>query len=92
MSFYFILKEHNFSQKQFTFEYALAVCSLSNDQSLYRLQTLIQYQHDKLGYIDFELLAYLERTCVETQPIQKGHVYMLYEIYKMMKLPLKSMY
>ncbi|CAF1071643.1 unnamed protein product [Rotaria sordida] len=77
------------SQKQFTFEYALAICSLSNDQSLYRLQTLIQYQHDKLGYIDFELLAYLERICVETQPIQTSHVYALYEIYKMMKLPLK---
>ncbi|CAF2641021.1 unnamed protein product [Rotaria sp. Silwood2] len=77
------------SQKQFTFEYALAICSLSNDQSLYRLQTLIQYQHDKLGYVDLELLAYLERTCVETQPIQTSHVYALYEIYKMMKLPLK---
>ncbi|CAF4676419.1 unnamed protein product, partial [Rotaria sp. Silwood1] len=77
------------SQKQFTFEYALAICSLSNEQSLYRLQTLIQYQHDKLGHIDLELLAYLERTCVETQPIQTSHVYALYEIYKMMKLPLK---
>ncbi|CAF0720652.1 unnamed protein product [Adineta steineri] len=77
------------SQKQFTFEYALAICSLSNEQSLYRLQTLVQYQRDKLGYIDFELLAYLERTCVETQPIQSSHVYALYEIYKTIKLPLK---
>ncbi len=80
-----------FSQKQFTFEYALAICSLSNEQqSLYRLQTLIQYQRDKLGYIDLELLAYLERTCVEYQSIQTSHVYALYEIYKMLKLPLKS--
>ena len=80
-----------FSQKQFTFEYALAICSLGNDQSLYRLQTLVQYQRDKLGYIDLELLAYLERTCVECQPINTAHVYALYEIYKMIKLPLKSM-
>ncbi|CAF1180691.1 unnamed protein product [Rotaria magnacalcarata] len=77
------------SQKQFTFDYASAICSLSNDQSLYRLETLIQYQHDKLGYLDFELLAYLERTCVESQQIQASNVYTLYEIYKIMKLPLK---
>lgn len=80
------------SQKQFTFDYASSICSLSNDESLYRLQTLIQYQHDKLGCIDLELLAYLERTCVENQPIQASHVYTLYEVYKMMKLPLKSKY
>ena len=79
-----------FSQKQFIFEYALAICSMNNDQALYRLQTLIQYQHDKLGYTDLELLAYLERTCVENQPIQAANVYTLYEIYRMISIPLKS--
>jgi len=79
-----------FSQKQYTFEYAMSICLLPNDQSLYRLQTLIQYQRDKLGCIDLELLAHLERTCVENQSIQSSHVFALYEIYKMMKLPLKS--
>ncbi|CAF1016148.1 unnamed protein product [Adineta ricciae] len=78
-----------FSQKQFTFEYALGICSLANDQSLYRLQTLFQYQRDKLDCVDFELLAYLERTCVESQPIQTSQVFALYEVYKTMKLPLK---
>lgn len=79
-----------FSQKQFIFEYALAICSMNNDQALYRLQALIQYQHDKLGYTDLELLAYLERTCVENQPIQAAQVYTLFEIYRMIKVPLKS--
>lgn len=79
-----------FSQKEFIFEYALAVCSSSNDQALYRLQTLIQYQRDRLGYIDLELLAYLERTCVEHQPIQTAHVEILYKIYEMIHIPLKS--
>ena len=78
------------SQKQFTFDYALAICTLPLDQSSYRLQTLIQYQRDKLGHIDLELLAYLERTCVTSQPPQLSHVHALYEIYKMIKLPLKS--
>lgn len=68
----------------------MSICLLPNDQSLYRLQTLIQYQRDKLGCIDLELLAHLERTCVENQSIQSSHVFALYEIYKMMKLPLKS--
>jgi hypothetical protein len=63
---------------------------MNNDQALYRLQTLIQYQHDKLGYTDLELLAYLERTCVENQSIQAAHVYTLYEIYRMLRIPLKS--
>lgn len=80
----------SFSQKQFIFEYALAICSMNDDQALYRLQTLIQYQNDKLGYTDLELLAYLERTCVENQPIQAPHVYTLHEIYRMIGLPLKS--
>ena len=70
----------------------MSICSLSNDESLYRLQAILQYQHDKLGLIDLELLSYLERTCVETQPIQRSHVFALYEIYSMMNLPLKSMY
>lgn len=78
------------SQKQFTFDYALAICGSTSDQALYRLQTLLQYQRDKLGYVDLELVAYLERTCVEHQPINASHVYTLYEIYKMIKLPLKS--
>ena len=78
------------SQKQFTFDYALAICTLPLDQSSYRLQTLIQYQRHKLGHIDLELLAYLERTCVTHQPPQLSHVHALYEIYKMIKLPLKS--
>ena len=72
------------------FDYALAICTLPLDQSSYRLQTLIQYQRDKLGHIDLELLAYLERTCVTSQPPQLSHVHALYEIYKMIKLPLKS--
>ena len=82
--------EHVSSQKQFTFDYALAICTLPLDQSSYRLQTLIQYQRDKLGYIDLELLAYLERTCVTNPSPQLSHVHALYEIYKTIKLPLKS--
>jgi len=77
------------SQKQFTFDYAVAVCSLNLDQSLYRLQTLLQYQRDRLGRIDFELIAYLERKSVENQPIESKYIMTLYEIYKMFKLPLK---
>ena len=57
---------------------------------MYRLRTLVQYQSDKLGHIDLELLAYLERTGVDQKVIPSSHVYALYEIYKMIELPLKS--